>query len=154
MKSGYWNPPGGVNLEACRLTRVFPIGTLGRQSKTTIIGGLIVVQGRGRPRKGPERIGSILDSLFKQQGIEEPIRVHRALLDWDRLAGEAVAGHARAAYIEHGTLIVEVESPAWMHRLQMQEGELRDRINRHFGEEIVLQIRFRLGSKDGDPEPG
>ncbi len=113
-----------------------------------------MAQGQGRSRKGPEHIGSILDSLFKQQGIEEPIRVHRALLDWDRLAGRDVAGHARAAYIEHGTLIVEVDSPAWMHRLQMQEGELRDRLNRHFGEEIIRRIRFRLGSGDGDPDSG
>jgi predicted nucleic acid-binding Zn ribbon protein len=119
-----------------------------------MFGDMIVVQGQGRPRKGPERIGSILDSLFKKQGIEEPIRVHRALLDWDRLAGQAVADHAQAAYIEHGTLIVEVESPAWMHRLQMQEGELRDRLNRHLGEEIIRRIRFRLGSSDEDPGSG
>jgi predicted nucleic acid-binding Zn ribbon protein len=84
--------------------------------------------------------------LFKQQNIEEPIRVHRVVLDWDSLAGEEISKHASAVYVEHGTLIVEVESPAWMHRLQMQEGELRTRINHHFGEDIIRQIRFRLGS--------
>ncbi len=100
---------------------------------------------QGRSRKGPEHIGTVLDSLFKQQGIEESIRVHRAVIDWDSVVGDAVARHASAVYIEHGTLVVEVESPVWMHRLQMEESDLRTRINRHYGEDIIRQIRFRLG---------
>ncbi len=102
---------------------------------------------------GPEHIATVLDSLFKQEGLEEEIRVHRALLDWESIVGDTVARHATAAYIEHGTLIVEVANSAWMHRLQMQESDLRARLNRHLGEEIIHQIRFRLGSpstpKDG-----
>ena len=101
---------------------------------------------QGSSRTGPEHIGTILDSLFKQQRMEEPIRVNRAVLEWDHLAGEEVARHARAVHVDHGTLIVEVENPAWMHRLQMQEWELRARINRHFKEDMIRQIRFRLGS--------
>lgn len=99
---------------------------------------------QGRPGKGPEHIGTVLDSLFKQQGIEESIRIHRAVLDWEAVVGEPVAKHASAVHIEHGTLVVEVESPVWMHRLQMEESSLRSRINRHFGEDIIRQIRFRL----------
>lgn len=102
---------------------------------------------QGRSKRGPQHIGTILDLFFKQQGIEEPIRIHRAVLDWDCLVGDAVSRHARAVHIDHGTLIVEVESPGWMHRLQMQESELRTCVNRHFGEDIIRQIRFRLGSK-------
>ena len=101
---------------------------------------------QGRPKQGPQHIGTILDSLFEQQGIEESIRVHRIVVDWDSVVGDAVSRHARAVHIEYGTLIVEVESPGWMHRLQMQEGDLRSRINQHFGEEVIRQIRFRLGS--------
>jgi predicted nucleic acid-binding Zn ribbon protein len=110
---------------------------------------------QGRSGKDPEHIGTVLDSLFKQQGIEEPIRVHRAVVDWDGLVGDNVSRHASAVHIEHGTLVVEVESPAWMHRLQMEESALRTRINRHFGEEIIRQIRFRLGSPSTPKnEPG
>jgi predicted nucleic acid-binding Zn ribbon protein len=112
---------------------------------------------QGRSKPGPQHIGTILDSFFKQQGLEETIRVHRAVVDWDSVVGDTVSRHARAVHIEHGTLIVEVESPGWMHRLQMQEEELRTRINRHFGEEIIRQIRFRLGSAStpkADPESG
>jgi predicted nucleic acid-binding Zn ribbon protein len=100
----------------------------------------------GRSRGRPEHIGTVLDSLFKQQGIEEPIRVHRTVVDWETIVGNTVSRHARAVHVEHGTLVVEVESPAWMHRLQMEESALRTRVNRHFGEEIIRQIRFRLGS--------
>ena len=101
---------------------------------------------QGRSRKGPEHIGTVLDSLFKQQGIEESIRIHRAVGDWDSVVGEAVSRHASAVHIEHGMLVVEVESSVWMHRLQMEESALRTRINRHFGEDIIRQIRFRLCS--------
>jgi predicted nucleic acid-binding Zn ribbon protein len=99
---------------------------------------------QGRPGKGPEHIGTVLDSLFQQQGIEESIRVHRAVVDWDAVVGEAFAKHASAVHIDHGTLVVEVENPVWMHRLQMEESDLRSRINRHFGEDIIHRIRFRL----------
>jgi predicted nucleic acid-binding Zn ribbon protein len=99
-----------------------------------------------RSRKGPEHIGTVLDSLFKQQGIEESIRLHRAVVNWDSVVGDPIAKHASAVHIEHGTLVVEVESPVWMHRLQMEEGALRTRINRHCGEDIIQHIRFRLGS--------
>ena len=101
---------------------------------------------QGRSGKGPEHIGTVLDSLFRQQGIEESIRVHRAVVDWDSVVGDAIAKHASAVHIEHGTLVVEVENSVWMHRLQMEESALRTRINRHFGEDIIRQIRFRLGS--------
>jgi predicted nucleic acid-binding Zn ribbon protein len=100
---------------------------------------------QGRGRSGPEHIGRVLDSFLRQQGLEETLRVNRAALDWDCVVGDAVSRHARGSHVEHGTLIVEVDSPAWMHRLQMQELELRTRINRHLGEETIRQIRFRLG---------
>jgi len=108
---------------------------------------------QGRSSPGPQHIGTILESFFRQQGIEEPIRVHRAVVDWDSIVGDTVSRHARAVQIEHGTLIVEVESPGWMHRLQMQESELRDRVNRHFGEDLIHRIRFRLGSTS-EPSSG
>jgi predicted nucleic acid-binding Zn ribbon protein len=116
----------------------------GANDKPSFVGTLSM-QGQGRSRRGPEHIGRILESVFKEQHIEEPIRVHRVVLDWEHLAGEEISRHASAVYVEHGTLIVEVENPAWMHRLQMQEEELRIRINRHFGEKTIRQIRFRLG---------
>jgi len=112
---------------------------------------------QGRPKQGPQHIGTILDSLFQQQGIEESIRVHRIVVDWDSVVGDAVSRHAKAVHIEVGTLIVEVESPGWMHRLQMQEEELRSRINQHFGEQVIHRIRFRLGSTSApkdDPGSG
>ncbi len=101
---------------------------------------------QGRTSTGPEHIATVLDSLFKQEGLQEAIRVHRLLLDWDSIVGDAVARHTTAAYIEHGTLIVEVASSAWMHRLQMQESDLRTRVNRHLGEGVIQQVRFRIGS--------
>ncbi len=103
---------------------------------------------QGRAGKGPERLGAVLEALFEQQGIEEPIRIHRTVVDWESVVGESVARHARAAHVEHGTMIVEVDSPAWMHRLQLEESALRTRINQHFGEEIIRHIRFRLGSPE------
>ena len=110
---------------------------------------------RERSNPGPEHIGTILDAFFKERGIAEPLRVHHAVVDWDSLVGDAISRHARAVLVEHGTLIVEVENPGWMHRLQMQESELRTKVNRHYGEDIIRQIRFRLGSvhaPKADPE--
>jgi len=98
---------------------------------------------------GPQHIRSILNTLLRETGLEDHVRENRALLYWEEAAGEDLCRHARAAYVENGTLWVEVNNSVRMHSLQMQEADLRGRLNgviRRSGSPTgaVRQIRFRL----------
>ena len=79
------------------------------------------------------------------------MEANKALLHWNSAAGRKVSRHTEAVRVDRGTLYVEVDNTVWMHQLQMEEAELRDRLNRELkahepGQEPVRQIRFRLGS--------
>jgi len=102
-----------------------------------------------RKSAGPQHIGQILETLFRETGLADPIRENRALLFWEEAVGKDVALHAQAAYMEKGTLWVEVDHSVRMHSLQMQEEDLRKRLNRAIRESgvaagSVRKIRFRL----------
>jgi len=102
-----------------------------------------------RKDPGPEHIGQILETLFRETGLAGPVRENRAALFWEEAAGEGVSRHTRAAYVEQGTLWVEVDHSVRMHSLQMQEEDLRRRLNqaiRQSGDAAgsIRQIRFRL----------
>jgi predicted nucleic acid-binding Zn ribbon protein len=101
--------------------------------------------GRTGQKSRPEHIGTILKGLLRHKGLDESIHAHRAVVYWDSLVGEEVSRHAKAVQVERGRLIVDVENSIWMHQLQMQESELRQRINQQLSGEPILQIRFRLG---------
>ena len=101
---------------------------------------------------GPEHIKKILEEVFKDTGLESQLRANSALILWKRVAGEEIYTRAKAAYLERGTLFVAVESSVWMHRLQLQETDLRRRMNRELAKEApdvdpIKQIRFRLSNE-------
>lgn len=98
---------------------------------------------------GPQHIRRILEDFFRETGMETHVRENRAVLHWEEAAGTDLCRHTRAAYVEKGTLWVEVNNSVRMHSLQMQEAQLRERLNvaiRRTGSvtEPIGQIRFRL----------
>lgn len=107
---------------------------------------------KSSPDTGPEHIKKILEDVFKDSGLESQVRAHSALIFWKRVAGEEIYARAKAAYLERGTLFVAVESSVWIHRLQLQETDLRKRMNRELAKEApgvdpIKQIRFRLSNE-------
>ncbi len=106
----------------------------------------------GRTSKGPQHIGVILDDLIRERGLEETLHANRAVLLWEESVGEPVSRRTKALQVEaDGTLVVGVESPAWIHHLQMEEEDLRARINDRLGETLVRRIRFRLAPSESIP---
>jgi predicted nucleic acid-binding Zn ribbon protein len=105
--------------------------------------------GKPREESRPQHIRSILETVFRETGLEEQVRENRAVLYWEVAVGKDISRYARAAYVEKGTLWVEVNNSVRMHSLQMQEEDLRRRINQTLKQSgsaagTVRQIRFRL----------
>jgi predicted nucleic acid-binding Zn ribbon protein len=109
----------------------------------------------GRKRKdsdnalGPQHIRNILETVLQETGLGEQLRENRAVVLWSEVAGDEIAPYSRAVTVEKGTLWVEIDHPARIHRLQMEEAALKERINLALKAEntragTIRQIRFRL----------
>jgi predicted nucleic acid-binding Zn ribbon protein len=48
---------------------------------------------------------------------------------WTELVGEPVAAHVRPVKIDRGTLVVEVDDPAWATQMKFLESDLLNRLN-------------------------
>ncbi len=151
-KTGFCNtlyaepaPPGPVTRTDKQGTSTVTKNRWRRQGTRTG-SGTSVKQGEDT---GPQHIRKILQSVLRETGLEEQVHENRALFCWDEVAGPALAAHTRASFVERGTLWVEVDNPVRIHSLQMQETDLRNRVNHALKEsgtrtESIRQIRFRL----------
>ena len=48
---------------------------------------------------------------------------------WEELVGQPVAAHVRPLKIDRGTLVVEVDDPAWATQMKFLESDLLARLN-------------------------
>lgn len=64
---------------------------------------------------------------------------------WDMAVGKPIAMNAKPDSFKDGFLIVNVSSSAWIHQLKFLEKEMILNINKHLDQEVVRQIRFKIG---------
>lgn len=62
---------------------------------------------------------------------------------WSDLVGEGVAAHVRPLKLDRGTLIVEVDDPAWATQMKFLQADLLDRL-RGAGDMSVHSLDIRV----------
>lgn len=90
----------------------------------------------------PESIGIALKRLVRDLGIGKKIREYDAVLRWQEAVGGHIAKVASAEKILAGELTVRVSNPTWRYELSLRKDELKAKINKLLGEEIVKDIHF------------
>ena len=65
---------------------------------------------------------------------------------WDRIVGEKVSKNAQPSAFKGKLLLVEVSSSVWMHQLQFLKEDILRKINEQLGENLVEDIKFKIGS--------
>ena len=97
-----------------------------------------------RPKGRLTPLSEILSSVVEKLELpEETLQKGEVFSSWDRIAGEA-AGHCRPFRFRGTTLVVEVNSPAWMNELAAGKIELLERIAAAAGPDVVKDLRFVL----------
>lgn len=107
---------------------------------------VIIGQMAKRKAKGFKSVPERLPAVLRQFGLGDKIAVYQAVADWSLIAGEGLARHSRAIAVEDKTLVVAVDSPAWMAQLYYLKGELLLKISRHIGKGLITDVRFVLKS--------
>ena len=73
------------------------------------------------------RIGELLPDAARGLGLEDELRLSRAMATFDQLIGERVpgaAGACRVARVDGGTLVVEADAPIVAQELRLRAPEL------------------------------
>jgi predicted nucleic acid-binding Zn ribbon protein len=67
---------------------------------------------------------------------------------WPDIAGKALAAHTRPVHCDGAYLEVATDAKAWQQQIESMKRELRDRVNRAWGGNLVREIQF-VASKPG-----
>jgi predicted nucleic acid-binding Zn ribbon protein len=80
-------------------------------------------------RRRPARIGDLLPDAARQLGLEDELRLARAIATWDALVAERVppaAGACRLVRLEAEAVVVAADEPIVAAELRMRAVELLD----------------------------
>jgi len=106
---------------------------------------------QGRYRKF-RSVGSVLPRVLKGLKLDKVLAAQPAVTLWPDIAGPKTAAHTRAVDVDGGTLVVIVDSPAWMAQLRFLRPQLLRKIEGRVGKGLVTDIRFVLGQGTGEFE--
>jgi hypothetical protein len=90
----------------------------------------------------------LLNSLFRDLGISERIRIDALKRQWRTIFAEPLCMHTAPVDLKEGKLIIAVDSPAWLQHLKFLKKEITDKLRPHG----IKVIQFRPGSVRIDNE--
>ena len=78
-------------------------------------------------RRRPDRVGDLLPEAARRLGLEDELRLARAIATWDALVAERVppaVGACRLVALERDTVVVEADEPIVAAEIRMRALEL------------------------------
>jgi len=91
-------------------------------------------------------ISSVLDNILSTCRQESDIGLSRIWNFWNNAVGETIAENAQPAAFKGKVLLVHVTSSTWIHELRFLEKGIIHNINSISGENLVEEIKFKIGT--------
>lgn len=95
-------------------------------------------------RSATAPIGSLVPGVLARLGLAEGVERWRAVLEWEAIAGEALARHTTALRVDGDLLVVQAENSYVMFELSHRKAELLDRLRAHLGGDKIRDVRLVL----------
>lgn len=89
------------------------------------------------------KLSQSIAGLLQQYGLEEGVRLQRAVLLWEKAVGPVVAENCRALEMKGSTLFLRAKSAAWRTEVALQKESILKALNELIGTSMVKEIRFR-----------
>lgn len=93
-------------------------------------------------RQKAEILGTVLNQLLREEGLETPYNEWRLVEAWPEVVGEGIARFTRSAEIRNRTLYVRLTSSVVRHELMAGRKSLTYRLNEHVGAQVIDNIVF------------
>jgi len=97
-----------------------------------------------------QRLGEILEGLFRKYGYDKKILEYKAMFLWSSMVGEKFAPYAQPNSISDGNMVVVVSDSVRLTELNLLKLKLINRLNEELDSDVVKDIEFKLGNV---PEP-
>ena len=94
----------------------------------------------------PRALRDSLAEVSADLGLPEPDALAFLIQKWESLVGPDVAPHCRLTSLRDGVLRVTVDTAPRGTQLRYLEGELVERATSLVGEDVVRELRVRVGS--------
>ena len=108
-------------------------------------------------RRRPSRIGDLLPDAARALGLEDELRLARAITTWDALVAERVppaVGACRLVAVEPDAIVVAVDEPIVGAELRMRALELLHAFAAAPGGATVHELRLRGDTGRSDSRRG
>ena len=101
--------------------------------------------------KKPSHISQTIKEVFENidPGGTAGAGKDNILSAWYKAAGSKAAKHSSPAALKDETLLVNVDSTAWIYQLRLKEQDLLKKISRLLKKQKIQKIRFRAGLPAG-----
>ena len=91
-------------------------------------------------------ISSVLENILTTYRQETDSGLSRVWSFWNDAVGKTIAENAQPAAFKGKVLLVHVTSSTWIHELRFLEKGIVDNINSVSGENLVEEIKFKIGT--------
>jgi predicted nucleic acid-binding Zn ribbon protein len=90
----------------------------------------------------------VLPRVLKGLKLDKVLAAQPAVELWPQIAGPKTAEHTRAVEVDGNTLVVVVDSPAWIAQLRYLKPQLLKKISGRVGKGLIGDVRFVLGNAE------
>ncbi len=98
-------------------------------------------------------MGDALKSAVKRIGISKKMRRFEVWNIWEKIAGPAIAAHAKPQRWQGTTLVVGVPHASWMQELSYLKPEILNNMREAVPGIDISDIRFEIGAGAEDQPP-
>ena len=95
-----------------------------------------------------KKVGDLLREFLKEKGWLGGNPYEPLFAQWQKIAGESMAGHVRLVDVHNRTLIVEVDHPGWLQMLRLRQDALLEAARKAVPSLSLEGIRARVGGRD------
>ena len=89
-----------------------------------------------------QHIGGPIKKFLRSAGLEKGIAQQNAMDIWPGVGGKNVSKNTEPISVEHGTMTVKTETPAWRQELQFQKKQIIETLNKKLNKKVIKDIRF------------
>ena len=93
-----------------------------------------------------EKVTDILPRMLQSFGQKKKYKEYLLFFYWERIVGEAIAGHVHPVRLSFHTLLLAADAPAWADTLKYMQKEIIDKINAFVCERLVMDLRFTIST--------
>jgi len=89
-------------------------------------------------------IGTALDRLLRQRGMEDALVLGRVAGCWEKVVGPEIARQVRPQLVRDGELVVSVDHPAWATELELAGSAVLGRLAEELGDVAPKRLSVRV----------